>query len=311
MTEQQSTTNETVLLLDKAKEALENAKEKGAGLLILTGAGMSVSSGVPVFRNADGSMSREFLDFLDGYNQARTANELDPADDWFDFSVPEMFQPATERPAWNYWRWRILRARVTPGQDYQVLGSLIDYFGKRNAFVVTSNCDGLHEVGGVSSDQISEIHGSLSRVQCSKPCHNALYPVDDTFVKQLQNDDSWQVPRCHQCSQCLRPNVMIFGDHALVDDVLGKQSGNRRSFLLERDDNFIVLEIGAGLVVPSIRHMAERYGEQSRYGLIRINPSKDCLDGADVDADKYFPIAMTSTEALKKLAVVTDNKKSE
>lgn len=33
-------------------------KESGGGLIVLTGAGMSVCSGVPVFRNKDGSMSK-------------------------------------------------------------------------------------------------------------------------------------------------------------------------------------------------------------------------------------------------------------
>ena len=43
----------------------------GGGLLVMTGAGMSVQSGVPVFRNSDGSMSKDFLRFLVSYNKAR------------------------------------------------------------------------------------------------------------------------------------------------------------------------------------------------------------------------------------------------
>jgi NAD-dependent SIR2 family protein deacetylase len=296
---EETDTNNSVIA--QAREALENAREKGAGLLVLTGAGMSVSSGVPVFRNASGTMSAEFLNFLKEYNHAREAHDLQPAHDWFDFSVPDMFDPPTELQAWKYWRWRVLRAKVTPAQDYHDLGQLIEYFGGTDhVFCITSNCDGLHETAGIPKEQIYEVHGSLSRLQCSVPCGNTLYPVDHDFVQELQQHD-WKVPRCSNCSRCLRPNVMIFGDHALVNDVLGDQSGKRRSFLLERDDNFIVLEIGAGLVVPSIRNMAEKYGSTSRYGLIRINPSENCLVGADVDDNKYFPIQMTSTEALKQL----------
>ena len=69
-----------------AARLLESVKHDGGGLLILTGAGMSVKSGVPVFRGADGSMSPEFLKFLGDYNAARRAAGLREASDWFGFS---------------------------------------------------------------------------------------------------------------------------------------------------------------------------------------------------------------------------------
>jgi hypothetical protein len=37
--------------------------------------------------------------------------------------------------AWAYWRWRILRAVVTPAEDYQQLMRLIAYFGPERCFV--------------------------------------------------------------------------------------------------------------------------------------------------------------------------------
>ena len=63
----------------------------------MTGAGMSVQSGVPVFRNSDGSMSKDFLRFLAGYNKARAAAGRPTVDDWFGFSVPEMFHRSTAK----------------------------------------------------------------------------------------------------------------------------------------------------------------------------------------------------------------------
>ena len=94
----------------------------GGGLIVMTGAGMSVQSGVPVFRNSDGSMSKDFLRFLAGYNKARAgmleirrpqwlsvlrhllrlfaspiAAGQPTVDDWFGFSVPEMFDKSTAK----------------------------------------------------------------------------------------------------------------------------------------------------------------------------------------------------------------------
>lgn len=310
--------------------ALARAQASGGGLLVLTGAGMSVSSGVPVFRASDGTMSPDFLRFLGDYNTARKSAGLDEADDWFSFSVPEMFKSETAKQAWAYWRWRILRAKVTPGEDYQQLSRLIDFFGAERVFVQTSNCDGLHTSAGVSSEAIYEIHGSLSRVQCSEQCCNEMWPVDDSFVDTLRQNPEY-VPMCPKCTEaCLRPNVMIFGDYALVSDELANQKKRLDEFKARfrasseqqsKDLNLVVLEVGAGTVVSSIRSLAESAAAQGQ-GLVRVNPSEaECAEmesfhgesllrggktagegaaGGD-EAPRYWPLAMRSNEALSAL----------
>lgn len=129
-----------------AAAALRKLKATSGSLLIVSGAGMSVQSGVPVFRRSDGTMSPDFLRFLALYNDARRKAGLPEAADWFDFSVPDMFRPETEAAAWQYWRWRILRAAVEPGKDYWHLANLVQYFGKEHVFVQTSNCDSVCRV---------------------------------------------------------------------------------------------------------------------------------------------------------------------
>lgn len=78
---------------------------------------MSVQSSVPVFRATDGSMSHEFLHFLERCDAARRRAGLSEAPDWFWLSVLEMFRKETEAKAWAYWRWRILRVDVEPAED--------------------------------------------------------------------------------------------------------------------------------------------------------------------------------------------------
>ena len=53
----------------------------------------------------------------------------------------------------------MLRARVPPAEDYQLLMQLSEYFGKDKYFVVTSNCDMLHVQAGTDPTHIEEIHG--------------------------------------------------------------------------------------------------------------------------------------------------------
>jgi NAD-dependent SIR2 family protein deacetylase len=138
-----------------AAQLLTAVKAANGGLLVLTGAGMSVKSGVPVFRGADGSMSPDFLKYLGSYNAARRASGLPEADDWFSFSVPEMFRPETMQEAWAYWSWRMTRAMVEPADDYVALAKLIEFFGASdNTFVQTSNCDMLHVLAGMGQDTV-------------------------------------------------------------------------------------------------------------------------------------------------------------
>ena len=293
-----------------AAACLRQVKESGGSLLVLTGAGMSVSSGVPVFRGSDGSMSADFLRFLGDYNAARKRAGMSEADDWFSFSVPQMFQKITEKEAWAYWRWRTLRALVEPAEDYRTLNALVEYFGVEKTFVVSSNCDMLHERSGIPADRVHEIHGSLGRLQCSAPCCDTLYPADEEFLERLEAEPEW-VPRCPACADaCLRPNVMIFGDGALVDTALQEQRGNLKRFQAgvgagaESEKNWAVLEVGAGVVVSSIRSKAEMLAAEGA-GLIRVNPSEqECVDmelsGVGVEK-KYHPLVARSNEALAAL----------
>ena len=296
-----------------AAKLLAETQASGGKLLVMTGAGMSVMSGVPVFRGSDGTMSEEFLRFLGNYNAARRRASLPEADDWFSFSVSDMFRRETEAEAWDYWRWRILRALVAPAEDYRLLQQVISFFGPKNVFVTTSNCDMLHERSGTPPEDVFEIHGSLGRVQCSARCCDTLWPVDELFLTRLRGEPAW-VPRCPACGDaCLRPNVMIFEDATLVPDHLDGQERARRAFEqnCRGDRNFAVLECGAGVVVSSIRCNAENAAELSTRGLVRINPSEaECAAlalGCLSDLQRgttYFPVVRRSAEALAGIVKV-------
>eukprot|EP00462_Mataza_sp_D1_P009824 CAMPEP_0175154736 /NCGR_PEP_ID=MMETSP0087-20121206/20538_1 /TAXON_ID=136419 /ORGANISM="Unknown Unknown, Strain D1" /LENGTH=322 /DNA_ID=CAMNT_0016441719 /DNA_START=5 /DNA_END=973 /DNA_ORIENTATION=+ len=303
--------------LAEACNRIQEVQKIGGQLLILTGAGMSVSSGVPVFRNKDGSMSSDFVKFLSAFNQARAQNNLPEVTDWFHFSMPHMFRKETAKPAWAYWRWRTLRALVKPAHDYDLLMKLVAYFGPAKSFAITSNCDSLHVQAGMPAANVEEIHGSLCRLQCSEKCSETLFPVDATFLKRLEEEPDW-VPQCPACKVCcLRPNVMIFGDDVLVETMLEEQEDRRSRFTNEckafkmvdgQGQELcgrarVVLELGAGVVVPSIRMMAEKFGSTSA-AFIRINPSAEESEQQETTYDlsgRYFPIVEPAAAALEAL----------
>jgi len=199
--------------------------------------------------------------------------------------------------------------------------------------VTTSNCDGLHINAGMPKNQVWEIHGALDKLQCAAHCNTSFTPVTRPFLNKLKSDEAKRqlvVPRCPKpkCDSCLRPNVMIFGDNMLVGSYLEKQEAAfekwKARYKLETparsvegsitnystsewisstvDSNWVVIEIGAGTQVPSIRFKASSYGGKS-WGLIRVNPSEGECQGETTltKVGKYIPLVSRSDAALSSL----------
>lgn len=298
-----------VLTVKKAAAAIRKAVDcENSSLLILTGAGMSVKSGVPIFRSNQ-TMSPVFLKFLENYNIAQKKHGLEEAETWFAFSVPGMFKTQTRQEAWDYWRWRIETAyAASPANDYENLMKIVKLFGQQKCFVVTSNCDSMHARAGMDDEKIQEVHGALSNVQCAKPCSQKTWPVKDISDALSKKE----VPMCPECKEwCLRPQVMIFGDDTLVKKRLDDQEKRFEQFLKAHPvEQMVVLEIGAGTVVPTIRNMGGSFMKEAT--LIRVNPGEEeCTQtdeiymlmlGFKTEApESYCPIQAKSDEALEAL----------
>jgi NAD-dependent deacetylase sirtuin 5 len=96
-----------------------------------------------------------------------------------------------------------------------------------------SNADylGLCQRAGFPQPQLAQVHGDFFSMKCSKyqsqpPCDyvvNISYPVSPTFTLPADVDISdpnvplpevahADLPRCPNCSNLLRPNVVLFGE---------------------------------------------------------------------------------------------------
>jgi hypothetical protein len=65
----------------------------------------------------------------------------------------------------------------------------------------------------------------------------------------------------------------MFGDFSWLPDRTRRQERAFDEFLTDhRDARLVVLELGAGTAIPTIRFMGERMAATGRGGLIRINP---------------------------------------
>lgn len=157
-------------------------------VIALTGAGISVPSGIPDFRSPGGLWSR-----FDASVVASTWGlEHDPKAVWvFLADALKMFAQAAPNPA------HLALTRLEQGKALDA--------------VITQNIDGLHQQAGTQN--VIEFHGNCRGFYCNG-CRRD-YPA--ATAVQLQDADlPWL---CTQCRQVIRPTLVFFGE-AIPDDAL-------------------------------------------------------------------------------------------
>lgn len=146
----------------------------------LTGAGVSVGSGIPDFRSDSGLWQR----FPPQHYGTVDAFVSDPDRVW------EMFRVVGET-----------LANATPNAGHRVLARWER--SKRLKGVVTQNIDGLHQAAG--SRQVLDFHGNATRLHCLG-C-GAQY----SMWRRAKAISNAQTPRC-RCGNALKPMVILFGE---------------------------------------------------------------------------------------------------
>jgi NAD-dependent deacetylase len=155
-------------------------------VVVLTGAGISAESGVPVFRGPGGL--------------------------WRQFKPEQLATPAAfaRQPelVWEWYLWR--RERVAAAQPNAGHLTIARWQREREGIsLLTQNVDGLHARAG-SADPI-ELHGNLWRVRCAAGCGYAAHDAASGPVRDRL--------RC-VCGAWLRPDVVWFGE-SLDESTLG------------------------------------------------------------------------------------------
>ena len=190
--------------LDEATKTLAAALDDRDGrLLVVTGAGVSLASGIPTFRGTDeGAIWKSNLTELATFGFFQS----DPVESWrFYLDRFDLVRDARPNPAHRALA-ALDRARAEAGEDF---------------LLVTQNVDTLHEAAGAT--RLIKVHGSADRVRCSAPgCRLGAPRGSIQFgrsdVAPFMNDPSFDtLPRCPECDAPLRPHVLWFdefyGDH--------------------------------------------------------------------------------------------------
>jgi len=241
-------------LMRTAADWISNAK----GLVILSGAGMGVDSGLPDFRGDKGFWKAYPL-----YEQMGLRFQ--------DAACPTRFDD-DPKSGWGFYAHRLQLYRQTvPHVGFQLLQDWANKFDLKT-FAVTSNVDGHFQKSGFSHNRVLEVHGSIHRLQCTRPCSSEWWENDLEFEVDEGNMQVADVPACTNCGSVARPNILMFGDPSWVDGQTRIQEEEFNRFLDQvGEQNLVAIEVGAGLAVPTIRMMTERL---ARHGVktIRVNP---------------------------------------
>lgn len=165
-------------------EELSELIEKSSYMVALTGAGTSVESNIPSFRDCSNSI-------------------------W------DKYDPKIYGTIWGFWKypdkiWEILRDFVSEYEIEINKGHVALYTLEKLGYlksVITQNVDGLHEDSG--HKKVIKLHGNIFEAICCK-CNKKI----KLNKNMLQNTSHFvhQLPPECPCGGYFKPNVVLFGE---------------------------------------------------------------------------------------------------
>lgn len=245
--------------LERSITEARAALARASALVVTAGAGMGVDSGLPDFRGDEGFW-KAYPPFAKlGLGFTSLANPR-----WF------RSDPAL---AWGFYGHRLeLYRATTPHPGFGLLRA----FGAAlpdGAFVFTSNVDGQFQKAGFDPEHVCEAHGSIHHAQCLDGCGAELWACDDRVAVDpdtMRAAEPW--PRCPACGGLARPNILMFGDGAWQSERSDAQEQRLGRWLSRVRGPIVVIELGAGSAVPTVRRFSEGLQRARAATLIRLNP---------------------------------------
>ncbi|KAI8900725.1 hypothetical protein BC833DRAFT_510063, partial [Globomyces pollinis-pini] len=239
--------------LAKSRTAIEESDY----LLISGAAGLSASAGLDytsedIFKVHFPMMHKKgfknFYQFI-GFN------------DW------KLYSNNPEGLKWAYYLSQVNLARYNwpKSKVYKDLLTLFQRFEPGNAFITTSNADGMFEQNGFPIESIYTIQGDYGRLQCLNRCTEHSYwdskPIIDSLLPKLNLDTfeipEMEVPKCTKCNGPLMLNVR--GGNWFIETPFVTQKTRFENWkekvikdVQENGKKLVILEIGAGFNTPSV-----------------------------------------------------------
>ena len=161
-------------------ETLKQMINECRNIVVFSGAGISVPSGIPDFRSADGI-----------YNQ-KTKFSASPEE-----IISHSFFLSHTEDFYSFYKEKMCYPNAKPNAAHKYFADL-EKKGK-NVIVVTQNIDGLHQAAG--SSRVYELHGSIHRNFCER-CGRLF------GLQYVLNANG--VPMCDKCKGMIKPDVVLY-----------------------------------------------------------------------------------------------------
>ncbi len=213
------------------------------GVFVITGAGVSAESGIPVFRGPG------------GYWRKYRAEEL---------ASPEGFR-RDPKLVWEWYneRKRLVRSAI-PNPAHDVLARWDERYP--DFLLATQNVDGLHQRAG--SKRIAELHGCILRSRCMKTGQRFEDGEVDTEIEVPPRSPA-------DPSALLRPDVVWYGEYLPMEPI------ERTEGFLSTRGVEVCLIVGTSAQLPYIVMWALE-ARRSGAMLVEVNPDPRFGEMADV-----------------------------
>lgn len=175
------------------------AAARGRFLVVITGAGISLASGIPTFRGSDkDAIWNKDVTELGTYRFFRQ----NPVESWL-------------------WSHRVFGGLkdAKPNPAHQALAAIERHHTAHGGqfLLITQNIDTLHEEAG--SREVVKVHGSADRYRCASPL-GCVYGAPDGSIPAAEVDFApffadpkiEKLPRCKVCGDLLRRHVLWFDE---------------------------------------------------------------------------------------------------
>mgnify|MGYP001816594516 FL=1 len=223
-------------LINSAARLILSAKDG----VVLTGAGISTPSGIPDFRTPGSGVWSRF-------------NPMEVASLSAFRAQPEKFF------AWLHPLAKKMFEALPNPAHYAL--AFLEKAGYLQA-VITQNIDGLHQRAG--SEQVLELHGSMETLTCIG-CYRK-YPAGNYISRYIDQEIP---PRCPDCDQILKPDVILYEEQLPKVTWLKAQKACRECS--------VIIVVGSSLeVTPSATLPLSALEKNAK--LIIINQGQTYLD---------------------------------
>lgn len=218
------------------------ALKDSSSVLVVTGAGLSADSGIPLYRGIGGLYNSQNLDI----SPLRKV-----------FSSRSIKQNL--RGVWA----RLLELEVAsrkckPGAEYSVLARMESRFNR--FWVLTQNVDGFHRRSG--SRNVIEIHGMLYNLRCTICSHKATV--------EHYGELTAIPPSCGVCGGPMRPGITMF------DETLDNEQLTTYSREISRSRFDVAIAIGTS---AQFSYITKPLMDTALTGkaLVEINPERSMI----------------------------------